>query len=420
MQQAAMRQATGSRWWRIGGALLTGLFVAYLDRTNLSVALPSVAQDLGFSGARFPLMSSWVLTIFLIGYALANVVGGVATRKLEPKTVVMASFAIWSTATLFAGLANGVAVMLICRLILGIAEGVYWPQMSRFVRDWFAPDELSKANSIIQYYGQYLALATGFLLLTPIYDAFGWRTLFFLTGAIGLVLIVPMYAKCLRPRSEAPFAEPENVAAVVPLTFNAVGGWAFVLLVISYITQGMLFWGITLWVPMAVKSIGFSGVAQALASSVPFVAAILFAIPMSMISDRTNKRVLIAGLGLMIPGAMLLLLPELHSGYAKLGLITLALGLYASSYTPNIWSILQLTARPSAIGSASGIMNGVGAGGGGTIAGFMVGLLYRASGSYMLGFTVLGGIVIFGGIALLASGWIVTHRKPGSSVSLQY
>ena len=420
MHQAAMKPATGSRWWRIGGALLTGLFVAYLDRTNLSVALPSVAQDLGFSGARFPLMSSWVLTIFLIGYALANVVGGVATRKLEPKTVVMASFAIWSTATLFAGFANGVAVMLICRLILGIAEGVYWPQMSRFVRDWFAPDELSKANSIIQYYGQYLALATGFLLLTPIYDAFGWRTLFFLTGAIGLVLIVPMYAKCLRPRSEAPFAEPENVAAVVPLTFNAVGGWAFVLLVISYITQGMLFWGITLWVPMAVKSIGFSGVAQALASSVPFVAAILFAIPMSMISDRTNKRVLIAGLGLMIPGAMLLLLPELHSGYAKLGLITLALGLYASSYTPNIWSILQLTARPSAIGSASGIMNGVGAGGGGTIAGFMVGLLYRASGSYMLGFTVLGGIVIFGGIALLASGWIVTHRKPGSSVSLQY
>jgi len=382
--------------------------------------LPSVAQDLGFSGPRFPVMSSWVLTIFLIGYALANVVGGVATRKLEPKTVVIASFAIWSTATLLAGFANGVAMMLICRLILGIAEGVYWPQMSRFVRDWFAPDELSKANSIIQYYGQYLALATGFLLLTPIYDAFGWRTLFFLTGGLGLVLIVPMYAKCLRPRSEAPFAEPENAAAVAPLTFNAVGGWAFVLLVISYITQGMLFWGITLWVPMAVKSIGFSGVAQALASSVPFVAAVLFAIPMSMISDRTNKRVLIAGLGLMIPGAMLLLLPELHSGYAKLGLITLALGLYASSYTPNIWSILQLTARPSAIGSASGIMNGVGAGGGGTIAGFMVGLLYRASGSYMLGFTVLGGIVIFGGAALFASGWIVTHRKPGSTVSLQY
>lgn len=415
-----MKHAMSSRWWRIGGALMTGLFVAYLDRTNLSVALPSVAQDLGFSGPQFPVMSSWVLTIFLIGYALANIVGGVATRKLEPKTVVIASFAVWSAATVLAGFATGVTVMLVCRLILGIAEGVYWPQMSRFARDWFAPDELSKANSIIQYYGQFIALATGFLLLTPIYNSFGWRTLFFLTGGTGLVFIVPMYVKCLLPRSEAPFAELERAAAIEPLTFKAFGGWAFVLLVISYITQGMLFWGITLWVPMAVKSIGFSGITQALASSLPFIAAVVLAIPMSMISDRTNKRVLIAGLGLVIPGAMLLLLPELHSGYAKLGLITLALGLYASSYTPNVWSLLQLTARPSAIGSASGIMNGVGAGGGGTLAGFMVGLLYRASGSYMLGFTVLGGIVMFGGFALLASGWIVTHRRPASSVSIQY
>ncbi len=415
-----MKHAMSSRWWRIGGALMTGLFVAYLDRTNLSVALPSVAQDLGFSGPQFPVMSSWVLTIFLIGYALANIVGGVATRKLEPKTVVIASFAVWSAATVLAGFATGVTVMLVCRLILGIAEGVYWPQMSRFARDWFAPDELSKANSIIQYYGQFIALATGFLLLTPIYNSFGWRTLFFLTGGTGLVFIVPMYVKCLLPRSEAPFAELERAAAIEPLTFKAFGGWAFVLLVISYITQGMLFWGITLWVPMAVKSIGFSGITQALASSLPFIAAVVLAIPMSMISDRTNKRVLIAGLGLVIPGAMLLLLPELHSGYAKLGLITLALGLYASSYTPNVWSLLQLTARPSAIGSASGIMNGVGAGGGGTLAGFMVGLLYRASGSYMLGFTVLGGIVMFGGSALLASGWIVTHRRPASSVSIQY
>jgi hypothetical protein len=38
----------------------------------------------------------------------------------------------------------------------------------------------------------------------------------------------------------------------------------------------------------------------------------------------------------------------------------------------------------------------------------------------MLGFTVLGGIVMFGGFALLASGWIVTHLRPASSVSLQY
>jgi len=72
---------------------------------------------------------------------------------------------------------------------------------------------------------------------------------------------------------------------------------------------------------------------------------------------------------LLIPGILMMLLPMVSSGYAKLGLITISLGLYASSYTPNIWSILQSSIEPHAIGPASGIINGIGAGGG-TIAGF--------------------------------------------------
>ena len=101
-----------------------------------------------------------------------------------------------------------------------------------------------------------------------------------------------------------------------------------------------------------------------------------------------------------------MLLPLVDSGTLKLGLITVALGYYASSYTPNIWSILQDTVEPRAIGPAAGIMNGIGAGGGGTIAGFLVGLLNSATGTYMSGFMVLGALVILGGIALLFYGRI--------------
>jgi len=61
-----------SKWWSIGGSLLAGLFVSYPDRTNLSVALPQVAKDMGFAGDAFAVTSSWALTTFLIGYAFAN------------------------------------------------------------------------------------------------------------------------------------------------------------------------------------------------------------------------------------------------------------------------------------------------------------------------------------------------------------
>ena len=47
--------------------------------------------------------------------------------------------------------------------------------------------------------GRFVALAVGFMILTPIYDAFGWRVLFFITGGIGLILIIPLYMVCLRP-----------------------------------------------------------------------------------------------------------------------------------------------------------------------------------------------------------------------------
>jgi len=405
-----------SRWFRIGGTLMVGLFVAYIDRTNLSVALPSVAKDLGFAGTDFAITSSWALTTFLIGYAFANVFGGILTQRYDPKWVAICMMTIWSVATFLTGFVTSVALLLLFRLILGVTEGIYWPQQSRFARAWFAPQELTRANSLIQYYGQYLALALGFVILTPIYDAFGWNVLFYVTGGVGLIIMVPLYLSMLRKESEAPYSVPRE-GPKAKLTLKALGGAPFLLLVFTYITQGMLFWGITLWIPMAVKSLGFTGVYQAIGSALPYLTAVILAIPISIISDRTGKRILVASLGLFIPGILLMLLPQVDSGYLKMALITVALGYYASSFTPNIWSILQSTVEPQAIGSASGIINGLGAGGGGTLAGFLVGLLYQSTGSYMSGFVVLGFIVILGGISLVIYGRIKSKPMPVVAIS---
>jgi hypothetical protein len=219
----------------------------------------------------------------------------------------------------------------------------------------------TKANAVIQYYGQFFALAIGFLVLTPIYNALGWRALFFITGGIGLVVIVPLYITKLRRESEAPYAEKASFE-VPRLSLASLGGPPFFLIIFSYITQGMLFWGITLWIPLAVRSLGFTGIGQGLASALPYFAAIALTIPMSNFSDRTGKRVQVAAGGLLLPGLLLLLLPTVGSGAGKLALITISMGIYASSFTPNIWSIPQSTVERRAIGAAAGIMNGLGAG----------------------------------------------------------
>ncbi|MBN3801558.1 MFS transporter [Paraburkholderia sp. Ac-20336] len=397
--------AVPAPWWSIGGTLMIGLFVAYLDRSNLSVGLPGVARDLGFDGPQFAKVSSWALTAFLIGYTIANILGGLLTRRRDPKWIMIACVAIWSVATLVVGTTGSIATLLVCRVVLGVTEGIYWPQQSRFAKAWFSPEQRTTANSLIQYYGQFLALGLGFMILTPFYDLLGWRALFHITGLLGLLIIVPLYLWRLPRKDAAPFPEPAvSTGKKERLTLASLGGPAFLLLLFSYLTQGALFWGITLWIPLAVKTLGFTGFEQAFASSIPYLFAVVLAIPLSRLSDRTKRRTLIAGLGLLIPGLLVVTLPFVGGAMAKMILITLSLGFYASAFSPNIWSIVQSTVHPDAVGPAAGIINGIGAGGGGTMAGFVVGMLYQSTGSYIPGFATLGAFVVLGGISLLLFG----------------
>ena len=91
-----------SKWTSIGGTLMLGLFLAYIDRSNLSVTLPGITADLGIDSST----ASWVLTVFLIGYAFSNIFGGVLTQKYDPKYVVLTMAAIWSVATILIGFTN--------------------------------------------------------------------------------------------------------------------------------------------------------------------------------------------------------------------------------------------------------------------------------------------------------------------------
>jgi len=92
------------------------------------------------------------------------------------------------------------------------------------------------------------------------------------------------------------------------------------------------------------------------------------------------------------------------AGLTKLILISFALGYGASHYTGNFWTILESSVEPDSIGPAAGIINGIAAGGGGTLAGFIVGIFLKSTGSYMPGFMILGLLIILGGFSMMLYG----------------
>ncbi|AKE60214.1 MFS transporter [Citrobacter farmeri] len=400
-----------SKWFRIGVTLMVGLFVAYLDRSNLSIALPGMEKELGIDGAA---TKSLALTGFLIGYALANFFGGFLANRLNPKITIVTMVFLWSVVQIMTAWISSAALLIAFRIILGIAEGIYWPQQFRFARAWFNKDEITRGTNLIQFYGQFLALSLGFIILTPIFDHLGWKWVFYITGGMGVFIVVPMFLAFLKNSPDKASAPDEPVEEPEPaggkISFSDLGGAPFLLLVFSYFANGMLFWGITLFIPMAVLSLGFSGFSQGVASALPYFLAIVLAIPVSWYSDKTQKRGLIAACGLGSAGLFLIALPFIDSPFGKLALITLAIAWFTSCYTTNIWSIITSSVKKSAVGPAAGVINGVGAGLGGTTAGFVVQYLQSWSGSYVPGFTVLGVVAILGGLSVYTYSRIMAAR----------
>lgn len=397
--------AASAKWLRIGVTLMFGLFVAYLDRSNLSVGISGVSHDLGFAGKDFAATSSWALTAFLFGYLVANLLGGFLTFRIDPKWTLVAMAVVFSASQFLTGFTHSVGLLIFFRVLLGIGEGIYWPQQFRLAKAWFNEREMTRASAIVQYYGQYLALALGFFLLTPLYNGFGWRPLFWITGGAGLLLVVPLYIAALRSR---PATSVDNVPAPhhqrTKLTLKSFGGTPFFLLLFSYFSNGMLFWGVTLWIPLAVKALGFTGNSQGLASALPYLLSIALTVPVTIISDRTRKRLPIAASGLLLAGVLMMLLPVVSSPAGKLALICVAIGYYTTAYTTNLWAVATSDFDTAVVGPATGIINGVGAGGGGIVAGFVVGSLLSSTGSYIPGFVVLGVTAILGGFATLLYG----------------
>src|SRR6185369_18042521 len=88
--------------------------------------------------------------------------------------------------TLVQGFAAGVAALVIFRLGLGVSEAPCFPTNGRVVATWFREHERAQATAVYTV-GEYLGLACFGPLLFWISRHLGWRSLFWVVGAAGIV-----------------------------------------------------------------------------------------------------------------------------------------------------------------------------------------------------------------------------------------
>src|SRR3982751_3006470 len=96
--------------------LAAAMFLNYTDRGSLSIVAPVLKQQLGISNAAMGLL----LSAFFWSYAIAQPAAGWIAQRFAPRTVLAVATGLWSLATFACGLAAGIVMLFVFRLLLAL------------------------------------------------------------------------------------------------------------------------------------------------------------------------------------------------------------------------------------------------------------------------------------------------------------
>ncbi|CAN0624727.1 putative glucarate transporter [Burkholderia multivorans] len=199
--QAAPASGTARRSrarYKILALLAIGTMINYLDRTVLGVAAPQLTKELGINAAVMGIMFS----AFSWTYVVMQVPGGLFLDRFGSKVTYYWSMTLWSLCTLLQGFVHGVSPLLACRLGLGVTEAPCFPTNSRVVATWFPQSERAMATGTYTV-GEYIGLAFFSPVLFALMGAYGWRSLFWVVGGVGIVFGLVWWKFYQEPRDHA-------------------------------------------------------------------------------------------------------------------------------------------------------------------------------------------------------------------------
>ncbi|MBX3191435.1 MAG: MFS transporter [Labilithrix sp.] len=168
-------------------ALLLALFMAAMEMTVVSTAMPTVVADLG--GA---LHYAWVFTAYMLTSTVTVPIYGKLADLHGRKPVMLASMALFLLGSIASGQARSMEQLIVFRAVQGIGAGGMQPMALTIIGDIFAIEERGKMQGL---FGAVWAIAglVGPLLGGVIVAVLSWRWVFYVNvpfGALSAALLV--------------------------------------------------------------------------------------------------------------------------------------------------------------------------------------------------------------------------------------
>ena len=403
--------------WILPFVLLVTLTIAYLDRLNLAIALPKITDEFGWTVAQTGEYGGLLISIFFVGYGLTNMLLSPLAEKIGPRKSLLTIIVLFSFFTaITAPLASFLTAFIAVRFLLGVGEGVHFPMMSLLTKNWFPVKERSRANGI-WVSGVMFSTILAPLLLVPVIEWIGWRGMFIFLGVLGVGVSIPLVWLFVynNPRThpkisaeeigyiESGMEKDEKVREgtfwqeIKPIARDKI----YWIALMGGILNNFASYGLMMWFPLYFnKSRGVEFSSLKYAVSIPYMSAILGIICVALISDKLQRRALIAGIGYVITGILGYFACTASSITTTIALFSVAI-FFQMSYTTNEFAILQRILPKNKVATGTGFYNGLAMLIGGGLGPVVVGQVIAYTKDYTSGILTLVAFSLIAGFNML-------------------
>ncbi|MGW6703802.1 MFS transporter [Streptomyces sp. NPDC054956] len=173
-----------SRWTALG-VLSTGVLMTVLDGSIVTVAMPAIQEDLGFTPAGL----SWVVNAYLIAFGSLLLLAGRLGDLIGRKRMFLAGTGVFTGASLLAGFAGSPEVLIAARFLQGLGSAMASAvSLGILITLFTEPRERAKAIAVFSFTGA-AGASLGQVLGGVLTDALDWHWIFFINLPIGLAAL---------------------------------------------------------------------------------------------------------------------------------------------------------------------------------------------------------------------------------------
>jgi ACS family tartrate transporter-like MFS transporter len=410
---------------RVMPFLLLLYFIAFIDRTNVSVAALQMKGDLGFSDAIIGAGAG----IFFVGYFLLEIPGSLIVENWSARKWIARIMISWGAVASLMGLIGTkwlnftdlTSQFYGLRFILGAAEAGFFPGIIVYLSHWFRAEDRAKAKANFL-----IGIPIATIIGVPISQAImhninwlgwpGWRWVFILEGIPSIILgVVTLFILTDRPQQAKWLPDDEKEWIVNELARERAAKLASgnssvyhglvtafktpqtYLLAFIYLFVVTGYYGLTFFLPSITALMkGTSVTTQTIVTLLPYLCGFVTMLLNGAHSDRTGERKLhtIWSIWLGAAGMALSILSGDNVALTVTFLCLVGIGVHA--YLPVFWTWPSALMTTSAAATAIGLINSVG-NLGGYVGPKIVGQLSTSTGSYDNGLWFLAVCLLISG-----------------------